>query len=213
MKVWVDPKETAAGAWSEAAEGPERPAVPPATPVVERAHATRYPVQYTDGAFLTPATAPTADGPEASEYARIQFNCAVDGAGTIKLTARGYRWGGEDADVRFKSLFSRAPMPTETQPIETYERWRRAQRGTVSGFEAGDEYIDFVPEDGTTEESRERREWDQLRWAVQLRLAELELVRNTAFARYRLRERDEWDAVRGTVRWKPTAFGDADGGA
>jgi hypothetical protein len=210
MKVWVDPKETAAGAWGDAAADAPEPSASPAAPVVERAHATRYPIQYADGAFLTPSTMP---GVESSGYARLQFNCAVDGAGTIKLTARGYRWGGDGPDVRFKSLLSREPEPTETLPIGTYERWHRSQDGIVSGFEAGDEYIDFEPEDGTTEEGRERREWGRLRWAVRLRLAELELIRNAAFARYRLRECDEWEAVRGTLRWKPTAFGDAERGA
>jgi len=41
-------------------------------------------------------------------------------------------------------------------------------------------------------------------------LAELELVRNAPFARYRLQECGEGNAVRGTLRWKPTAVGDAE---
>lgn len=95
-------------------------------------------------------------------------------------------------------------------PFDTYERWLRFQRGEVTGFEDGDEYIHFEPTDGAVEEGRERREWERLGWAVQLRLAELELIRNASFARYRLQERDEWAAIRGTLRWKPTAFGDAE---
>ena len=210
MRVWVDPKETAAGAWG-ATDEDDAPATSPAVPVFERALSTRPPVQYADGAYLTPMTADPNERTDGDGYARIQFNCAVDRVGTIKLTARGYRWGGDEPDMRFKSLFSRAAEPTETVPFETYERWLRFQHGTVTGFEDGDAYIDFEPTDGAVEDGRERRAWTALRWAVRLRLAELELVRNAPFARYRLRERDEWDAVCGTLRWKPTAFGDAAG--
>ena len=113
--------------------------------------------------------------------------------------------------MRFKSPFSREAPPTETVPFETYERWLRFQHGEVTGVEDDDAYIQFEPTDGAIEDGRERREWTALRWAVRLRLAELELIRNAPFARYRLRERGEWDAVCGTLRWKPTAFGDAAG--
>lgn len=131
-------------------------------------------------------------------------------AGTLKLTARGYRWEGSADDMRFKSLFSRASDPTDTVPFDTYERWLRFQRGDVSDFEDGDEYIRFEPTAGAVAEERARREWDDLNWATRIGLAELDLVRNEPFARYRLQERDEWVAVSGTLRWKPTAFGDAE---
>ncbi|WP_251329134.1 hypothetical protein [Haloplanus pelagicus] len=209
MKVWIDPKETAAGTWGTS-EVPSDTSGSPAVPVIERAVGTRYPIQYADGAFLTPKTAEGTDVPGPGGYARLQFNCAVDGAGTIKLTARGYRWGDDESAMRFKSLFSREPTPTETIPFESYERWLRSQHGVVKGFVEGDEYIDFEPAEEEIEEGRDQCAWADLRWAVRLRLAELELVRNPAFARYRLQERDEWEAVRGTLRWKPTAFGDAE---
>jgi hypothetical protein len=209
MKVWVDPKETAVDAWGGVDEEEMAAAPSPAESVIERAVSARRPIQYTDGAYLMP-TSGGADGAERDGYARIQFNCAVDRAGAIRLTARGYRWGGTESDRRFKSLFTRAAEPTDTVPFDTYERWLRFQRGDVTGFEDGDEYITFEPADGAVEEGREQREWEHLRWAVRIRLAELELVRNAPFARYRLQERGEWDAVRGTLRWKPTAFGDAE---
>ena len=101
------------------------------------------------------------------------------------------------------SLFSRAADPTDSVP---YERWLRFQRGDVSG----DEYIHFEPTAGAVEEERTREEWDDLDWATRIRLAELELVRNEPFARYRLQEHGEWVAVSGTLRWKPTAFGDTE---
>jgi hypothetical protein len=208
MRVWVDPKETAANAWGVPDEDDASRA--PVATVFERALSTRYPIQYTDGAFLTPMAA-GPDGRAVEGYARIQFNCAVDSTGTIKLTARGYRWGGGEPDMRFKSLFSREAEPTETIPFDEYEQWLRFQHGEVANFEDGDAYIDFEPTDGTVEEGRERRAWAGLRWAVRLRLSELELVRNAPFARYRLQEREEWEAVRGTLRWKPTAFGGAEG--
>jgi hypothetical protein len=208
MRVWIDPKETATDAWGTP-DADSDGATPTAT-VVERALTTQYPIQYTDGAYLTP-TAAGPDGRSWDRYARIQFNCAVDRAGTVKLTARGYRWGGDGPAMRFKSLLSREPEPTETVPFDTYERWLRFQRGDVTGFEPGDAYVDFEPTDGAVEERRKDHEWAALRWPIRLRLAELELVRNAPFARYRLRECDEWDAVRGTLRWKPTAFGDAEG--
>jgi hypothetical protein len=67
----------------------------------------------------------------------------------------------------------------------------------VTGFEDGDEYIDFEPTTGDVEEAEQNRTWTALPWAVRLRVAELELVRNTPFARYRLRELESWDAIRG----------------
>jgi len=202
MKVWIDPKETAAGAWG-GGDGDSAVEASPTVPVVERAVSTSPPVQYVDCAYLTPEEGQ-------NDYARVQFDCAVDRAGTVKLSARGYRWGGDEPDLRFKSLFTREADPTDTVPFGTYERWRRFQRGEVDDFEDGDEYIHFEPTDGAVENGRERREWERLRRAVRLRLAELELVRNAPFARYRLREREEWAAVRDTLRWKPTAFGDAE---
>jgi hypothetical protein len=84
-----------------------------------------------------------SEGRNRDGYARTRFNCAVDRAGTIKLTARGYRWGGDDPAMRFKSLFTRAADPTETLPFGAYERWLRFQHGEVRGFEDGDAYIDF----------------------------------------------------------------------
>jgi len=209
MKVWVDPKETTAEAWVGAAADDSSEPTSPAASVVERATRTRYPIQYTDGAFLTPAAAESG-GLNAGGYARVQFNCAVDGRGTIKLTARGYQWGGDGPDRRFKALYTREADPTDTIPFGTYERWRRSQHGTVDGFEGGDEYVDFDPSEGTIEETREECPWETLWDAVRLRLVELELVRNTPFARYRLREHEKWAEIGGTLRWKPTAFGDAE---
>jgi len=69
----------------------DAPATSPAIPVFERALSTRYPVQYTDGTYLTPTTTDPNERNGGGDYARIQFNCAVDRAGTSKLTARGYR--------------------------------------------------------------------------------------------------------------------------
>jgi hypothetical protein len=48
MRVWVDPKETAAGAWGATDDDP--PATSPAAPVFQRALSARCPVQYADGA-------------------------------------------------------------------------------------------------------------------------------------------------------------------
>jgi len=48
--------------------------------------------------------AASPDGRGQDRHARGQFNCAVDRAGTIKLT---YWWGGDEPAVRFKSPFSR----------------------------------------------------------------------------------------------------------
>lgn len=208
MKVWVDPKETVGDQWGAPPEEQSDAEAPtPATPVMERAVTTRPPVQYRDGAFVTPTT---DDRPVSTDgYARLEFDCAVTGPGRIKLTARGYHWGSREGDRRFKSLYTRAADPTDTVPFDTYERWMRLQRGDVVGFDEGDEYIDFRPDEGAVEESRTRRDWESLWWSIRLRLAELELVRNPAFARYVLRERGEWETVRDTLRWKPTAFGDA----
>lgn len=80
-------------------------------------------------------------------------------------------------------------------PFGTYGRWLRFQHGAVTGFEDGGASIHFEPTERAVEDGRERREWTALRWAVRLRLAERGVTRNAPFARYRLRERDEWDAV------------------
>lgn len=89
MRVWVDPKETAADAWGATDDDGDPQATSPAAPVFERALSTRYPVQYADGAYLTPMATDPGERTGGDGYARIQFNCAVDRAGTIKLTARG----------------------------------------------------------------------------------------------------------------------------
>ncbi|MFB6100996.1 MAG: hypothetical protein ABEJ73_00335 [Haloplanus sp.] len=213
MRVWIDPKETAEHSWGGNATGESTAAdaPTPVKPVMERALATHQPVQYGDGAFVTPAQTRDEDGVTADGYARIQFNCAATRPGTIKLTARGYRWGGDEEDMRFKSLFSRESDPTPTVPVGTYERWLRRQHGDVRGYEEGNEYIDFRPTAGSTAERRDRREWESLWRSVRLRLAELELVRNAPFARYVLQERGQWDTIRGILRWKPTAFAGANG--
>ncbi|MFB6196561.1 MAG: hypothetical protein ABEI80_10350 [Haloplanus sp.] len=208
MKVWVDPKETSGDRWGVLSDERRASGAPtPATPAIDRAVAATPPIQYADGAFVTPTVdehPAVADG-----YARVEFNCAVTRPGRLKLVIRGYHWDGDGAGRRFKSLLSREAPPTDTLPFDTYDRWLRDQRGEVVGYEEGDEYIDFRPDGDSTKERRDQRDWETLWRSVRLRLVELELVRNAPFARYLLRERGRWDEFRGVLRWKPTAFGDA----
>jgi hypothetical protein len=121
IEIWGNPKETTAEAWVGAAADDPSETTSPAASVVERATRARCPIQYIDGAFLTPSAAAEPGGPNVGGYARVQFNCAVDGRGIPKLTARGYQWGGDGPDRRFKAL-SREADPTDTIPFGTYER-------------------------------------------------------------------------------------------
>ena len=73
MRVWVDPKETAAGAWG-ATDEDDAPATSPAVPVFERALSTRSPVQYADGAYLTPMTAGPNERTDGDGYSSV-WNC------------------------------------------------------------------------------------------------------------------------------------------
>jgi len=69
MKVWIDPEETAVDAWSGVNDEEMAAAPSLAASVMERAVSTRPPAQYTDGAYLTPASE-GADGTERGGYAR-----------------------------------------------------------------------------------------------------------------------------------------------
>jgi len=78
MRVPVDPKETAADAWDGVADDSAAAAPSPIASVTERATATRPPVQYTDGAYLTPmagaATATRVSSTTARSTARGRSN-------------------------------------------------------------------------------------------------------------------------------------------
>lgn len=100
--------------------------------------------------------------------------------------------------------------PTATVPFATYERWGRSQRGVVSGFEEGDAYIDFEPIEGTS-----RRDANGENGPRCGETSAFGSPNSNSFGTPRspaiASKNSGSERIRGTLRWKPTAFGEADG--
>lgn len=64
----------------------------------------------------------------------------------------------------------------------------------------------FVPESEVRTVESKPVKWPAVPGPIQLRLAELELVRNPPLARYVLRDLGLWEAVDGSFRWDPASF-------
>ncbi|WP_276271213.1 hypothetical protein [Haloarcula litorea] len=198
MDRWVDPDETDPEAWggSAAVEGGG------VRSVLERADATPLPYQYEVDLLHEGGVAETFRSRE-YERARVIYNCGVDAERRVKLLTRGVLWGGEERHQRFKAQYRREPPPTETVPFGEYTVWTRFQYGTI---EPNDDGATFVPDESDAGETMQDLDWADLYAPVQRRLAELELARNPAFARYRLEESGEWADVRAALAFDPTAF-------
>jgi hypothetical protein len=206
MGTWVDPSESREETWNAG----RAPAIPDEVrPTVERAHEVTLPFQYRDPR----SHQGTLDGVEVAgvEYTSGNYvvNAGVTADRELKLHLRGLLWrrGEYDEARRFKLQIRREPPVTDTVPFGEYAVWQRYQLGsvaveTVSG-------PSFTP-GNDPETRRDTAAFDDLLEPVKRRIAELELVRNPAFAKYRLEERDDWPAYGSVFRWQAGAFGQRD---
>ncbi|MFC7077525.1 hypothetical protein [Haloarcula halophila] len=203
MARWVDPDETDPETWrGRATDGPARGGSE-CFSILQRARKTPLPYQYEEDVH---------HGEELREQfqrraytdARVVYNGGVDVERRIKLLSRGVLWGGPDTNQRFQAQYRRVGPPTESIPFEEYTVWSRFQYGVI---ERTDDGVTFVADDSEPEEQVRSLDWDELYEPVRQRLVELELVRNPPFARYRLRELDEWDDYRAQLRYDTDAFG------
>jgi hypothetical protein len=194
---WVDPHETDPEQWA-GAEASERSC----TPVYERALETGRPFERTDKLVLEGSSAVEEFRTRGYERVRVDYHLAVEAGGRVKLLSRGHLWGGDEPHQRFRAQYRREGEPTETVPFDEYLTWTRHQFGTI---DIEDGRLAFDAESDRQERMR-RLDWSELYAPDRLRLAELELIRNAALARYALRARGDWRAVEDALRYNPAAF-------
>lgn len=202
MARWVDPDETDPATWRGQAVGDPARGGQDCLSVVERARRTPLPYQYEEDVHHTEGVAAQFQT-RAYTDARVIYNSGIDVQRRIKLLTRGILWGGSETNQRFKAQYRRAGPPTDSVPFEEYTVWSRFQYGAIQQVDDG---VTFVPDDSEAEEQMRTLGWAELYEPVRRRLVELELVRNPAFARYRLRELDEWDEFRTQLRYDTSAF-------
>jgi len=195
---WVDPSDTDPEPWAGSGGAGDT------TSVYERAHETTTPYERREQVHLSgPAVA--AEFENAShDSAKLWYQVGVDANDRLKLLVKGLLWGDEEAHSRFRVQYRREPEPTETAPFETYDAWQRVETGTI---EREDGVSTFVSDAEPIEERTLTLSWEAMYSADQLRIAEAELVRNAALARYVLAEQGLWVDVRDTLRYNPAAFG------
>ena len=198
MSPWVDPTETDPETWV----GSDRDSG--ITPVYERAHETVTPYERREQVRLSgPAVAAEFENAR-YEDAKLWYRIGVDSNDRLKVLVRGLLWGTEDTHSRFRVQYRREPEPTETVPFDEYDVWQRVETGTI---ERRDGELTFASDADSIEERTLSLSWTEMYSADQLRVAEAELVRNAALARYVLAEQDLWTDVRDTLRYNPAAFG------
>lgn len=202
MTAWIDPHESRSG-WGRDREDsvPER-----IRSTVERAHEASVPFQYREHRSFDGTLADVViDGVEYTS-AEYVVNGGVADDRTLKLHVRGLLWraAGSEPGRRFKLQLVREAPPTETVPYEEYDVWQRFQFGRVTVDDV--EGPSFDPEADSSRTERSVVAFDDLLEPVKLHVSELELVRSPSFARYRLREREEWEAYGAVFRWKADAF-------
>ena len=194
---WVDPHETDPEQWAGDAATDRSSAS-----VYERALDTGRPFERTDKLVLQGSSVAEEFRTRGYERARIDYHLAVESDGRVKLLARGHLWGGDEPHQRFRAQYRREGEPTDTVPFDEYLTWTRYQYGTID-VEGG--RLTFEAESDRQERMR-RLDWADLYAPDRLRLAELELVRNPALARYVLRDRGDWRDVADALRYNPEAF-------
>ncbi|WP_390241489.1 hypothetical protein [Halobaculum halobium] len=140
------------------------------------------------------------------EHARTEYDATLAADGEIRLLVKGHLWGRDERDQRYRVQHRRPPDPTDSVPFDEYETWARFQFGRVEDRTAADDdALVFRPATPPTDETR-TLQWGDLFPLHRRLLAELELVRNPAFAEYRLRETDEWQEIRDDLKWDLDAF-------
>jgi hypothetical protein len=203
MAIWFDARDKRPEAWT--GEDPPDRLGDEVRSVLERAHRATRPYEFERDRTYGPEFVEAEFDDRDFRHARVYFHGGVESNDRVKLLVKGHLWGEDEIHLRFRSQYRRESTPTETVPFDEYLVWSRFCRGTVR--HDGDGNIDFEPEAEGVEEETEHRPWSELKSPVQLFLAELELVRNPPFARYVLRERDQWANVRDALRWNPDALG------
>lgn len=139
-------------------------------------------------------------------HARIGYDATLGADGSVKVLLKGNLWGSEDRDQRFRIQHRREEGPTASIPFDEYDTWVRYQFGDVeSDASARNGWPRFQPTQRPIDEDRSLP-WADLFPLDRRLLAEVELVRNPAFARYRLRELDDWEDVRDDLKWDLDAF-------
>ena len=205
MCAWIDPKESGEG-WGKRDASDPIPAE--VEPTRERAAAVDLPYQFKEHrGYQGTLSGITVEG-ETYTSGDLKVNAGVTGDRKLKLHVRGVIWN-EDPDstasaLRFKVQVVRSPPVTDTVRYGTYEVWERHQFGDVSVDEVTGP--SFTPEAGTSGTSREAKDFEDLMEPTKLLVSELELVRNTPFAAYRLEENGDWEEYGAVFRWKGNAF-------
>lgn len=201
---WHDPKEASPDLWAGdttvARIGDETRSV------VERAVHTGTP--YRRRGETTHSGESLADLFETKQYhhGHVRYDATLSVAGGIRVLIKGHLWGDGDHDQRFRIQHRRDPDPTDTIPFAEYDTWVRYQHGRVDApDDASDSKPTFTPTTAPVDETRTLA-WDDLFPLDRRLVAEVELVRNPAFARYRLRERHEWADVEADLKWDLDAF-------
>ena len=202
MGQWVNPDETDPRTWR--GEGPHASVRhgEETLGVLERAAKTGLPYQHEEDVHHSEGVAELFRT-RAYTNARVVYNCGVDTNRRIKLLTRGLLWGGEDRDQRFQAQYRRPPAPQDTVPFAEYTVWTRYQFGAITRTDAG---VTFRADDSGPEERLRELSWADLYEPVRKRIAELELVRNPTFAKYRLEELGEWDEYRAGFAYDTDAF-------
>jgi hypothetical protein len=202
MNRWVDPDEADPARWRGTGPHDGLRRGEETVSVFERAH--RPPLPYQCEVVIHHNNG-VAEQFRSSEYehARIVYNSGVDTDRRIKLLARRVLWGGDGTHQRFQAQYRRPPPPTETVPFGGYTVWTRYQYGTIERVDGG---LTFTASEANPGETLRELDWGELFDPVRERLAELELVRNPSFGKYRLEELGEWAAYRTRFQYDPGAF-------
>jgi hypothetical protein len=202
VTAWIDPHD-ARSAWDSDREEPVPERI---RPTAERAHGVSTPFQYRERRSFDGTLADVVvDGVDYTS-AEYVVNGGVTADGTLKLHVRGLLWRAEDPGQgrRFKLQLVREAPPTETVPYGEYDVWQRFQFGRVTVDDL--EGPSFDPDADSSQTERTVAAFDDLQDPLKLQVSELELVRNPSFARYRLREREDWERYGAVFQWKADAF-------
>jgi hypothetical protein len=205
MVPWIDPKKSAAKDWT-GEESDDADTDSSMRSVRERAYYTSRPFQYetvvrhagTLEGFVIDGTS--------YQWGKFRYNGGVTETRMLKLSADGYLWRRSEtpaAGFRFKAQVNRERPPTDTEPFGKYHVWIRSKSGRVS---VDDSTPAFTPDDAKPTTDRITRRFDALPQTSQIRIAELELIRNQPLAEYALRVREEWEEYVTQFRFTPTAF-------
>lgn len=199
MAPWIDPNETDPETWAGSSALPSEQ-----RSVYERAHDTSRPYERTETLTLSGSDISEEFDTKSYDRAKLHYSIAVDAEGRVKILSKGHLWGNEETHQRFRVQYRRPPEPTDVPPFEEYSAWMRYRTGSVSRDEDGT--IIFEPNPAETEEQTLSLAWSELYSTDQIRVAEAELVRNPALARYALETLDLWADVRDVFRYHPAAF-------